>query len=31
VGADGTVVERLDAVFDEAEIDERLVALGLLS
>ena len=31
VGADGTVVERLDAVFDETEIDERLAALGLVS
>lgn len=31
VGADGRVAERLDAVFDEAEIDERLLALGLVS
>ena len=31
VAADGTVAERLDAVFDEAEIDERLAALGLVS
>jgi hypothetical protein len=31
VRADGTVAERLDAVFDETEIDERLAALGLVS
>ena len=31
VAANGTVAERLDAVFDEAEIDERLAALGLVS
>lgn len=31
VGADGSVAERLDAVFDETEIGERLTALGLVS
>jgi len=31
VDATGTIVERLDAVFDETEINERLSALGLIT